>query len=304
MPTRRRTLRAARIGLVAACLLAAGPAQEPADDPLGAINDEFHRVYRAARDEVLESAGPVVWVNGDALTLLIGDERHEADVIPPIYHRLKAVGHAALAVDLALRLDGGTPDDEAMASIRRLQAQVRAALDRLDDEPFDDDQRPRQAAILGACLDALDRTIADGGCPPARRLAFARSMGPLVLDNADDAARAAIDAYDRQMGAWRERLLTDPQWRSLRVVISDRQMPRDRNLAAQYFARLLNVPGEGHRVVYAESLFEEDEVLGLLGTHLLDSAFSVEFFDDPIRMDRDLLGDAAARILEERFAGR
>jgi hypothetical protein len=75
------------------------------------------------------------------------------------------------------------------------------------------------------------------------------------------------------------------------------QLPRKDNLAVQYFARLLGEPGEGRRIVYAESLFDEPEALDLLATHLVDTQVGLDFFDDPMRMHRDLLGDAAREYL-------
>jgi hypothetical protein len=65
----------------------------------------------------------------------------------------------------------------------------------------------------------------------------------------------------------------------------------------QYFARLLGQSGEGRRIIYAESLFEEPRALDLLATHLVDSRIGVEFFNDPERMKRDLLSDAAQQYL-------
>ena len=38
--------------------------------------------------------------------------------------------------------------------------------------------------------------------------------------------------------------------------------------------------------------------MDLLGTHLLDTDIGVAFFEDPWRMHRDLLGDAAATYIE------
>jgi hypothetical protein len=70
--------------------------------------------------------------------------------------------------------------------------------------------------------------------------------------------------------------------------------------ATQYFARLLGENGEGKRIVYAESIFEESRALNLLGAHLLDTRIGSAFFDDAGRMHRDLLSDAAREYLNAR----
>ena len=41
------------------------------------------------------------------------------------------------------------------------------------------------------------------------------------------------------------------------MLILGSALPRKNNLATQYFARLLGEPGEGPRIIYTESIFEE-----------------------------------------------
>ncbi len=74
-------------------------------------------------------------------------------------------------------------------------------------------------------------------------------------------------------------------------------MPRQDLAVTQYFLRLLHEPGEGRRVVYAESLWVEPKALDLLGTHMLDGSVGEAFFGDYMRMHRDLLGDAASQYI-------
>ncbi len=87
------------------------------------------------------------------------------------------------------------------------------------------------------------------------------------------------------------------EWGRLRVVVIGSQMPRRDNAAVQYFSRLLGEGGEGRRLVYAEALYDEGRALNLLGTHQLDREVGAAFFGDPGRMERDLLGAAAAEYL-------
>ena len=70
------------------------------------------------------------------------------------------------------------------------------------------------------------------------------------------------------------------------------------SVAVQYFAKLLGERGEGKRIIFAESRFEESQELQLLGTHILDTEVGVAFFNDPWRMQRDLLSSAADSYLD------
>jgi len=138
--------------------------------------------------------------------------------------------------------------------------------------------------------------------PPDDLEAFARAAGPIVLANATDAAAVQIEAYHRQVTTWRKSLGADA-WKRVRVVVLGKQLPRKENIATQYFARLLDVPGEGPRLSYAEELSGDDAAIDLLGSRLLDRTAARAFFNDPERLERDLLSDGAKVYLEWRTWG-
>jgi hypothetical protein len=100
------------------------------------------------------------------------------------------------------------------------------------------------------------------------------------------------------MQTWRKEM-TPEEWTRLRVIVMGSALPRRGNLAVQYFARLLGEKSESPRLVYAESVWEEDRALRLLATYMLDTGVGVAFFDDPLRMHRDLLADAATEYIKQ-----
>ena len=138
--------------------------------------------------------------------------------------------------------------------------------------------------------------IARKACTTAERTAFARKMNPLVMANGSAAVRAQIDVLHQQVTAWKGQMKPE-QWHRLTVLVIGRQLPRKGNLAVQYFAHLPAVRGEGKRIIYAEGLAEEPRAFDLLATHLVDTQIAVDFFNDPERMNRDLLSDAARDYL-------
>jgi hypothetical protein len=96
----------------------------------------------------------------------------------------------------------------------------------------------------------------------------------------------------RQVFQWKSEM-TGAEWERLHVIVMGSPLPRRGNLTLQYFTRLLELKTESNRLVYTESVFEEGRALNILGTHLLDTDIGAAFFDDPARMYRDLLADAA-----------
>ena len=123
-------------------------------------------------------------------------------------------------------------------------------------------------------------------------------MRPDVLVNVSDASKLRIDNYHSQLLQWRKNF-SEAEWQRVFVVIPGVAAARKENLAVQYFSKALRQRGEGSRIIYAESSFEESEALKQLGVHLLSRDIGLAFFDDPWRMHRDLLATASGTYLDQ-----
>lgn len=277
---------------------------EAAGDPLFALNEASRAAYRRAKESALAKAGPVLLVEGDNLVLKRRGERIEVRFTPDLYHTLKTVAHIPLALDVMVTSagDDGQLDASGLDELRRYRDLIVRARERLDAIELKKETSQRQSKIVAASLEFLDSVAEARACRAAERIAYTRRMAPLVLANADEAAGAALDSLHKLVGQWMERM-SAAEWERLIVVVMGRQLPRQENLAVQYFARRLREPGEGARIVYAEALFDEPKALDLLATRLVDTGVGVDFFDDPRRMYRDLLGDAAKVHLPRLFGG-
>ena len=273
--------------------VAATPVPSPA---LTALNNAFRAAYADAKSRVLAYSGPTLIVNGDHFALLRDGRRVEANVGVPIYDPVKTIAHIPLAIYVTLTPgDGAVGEDrlKTLATLRELIPPAEASLDTLK---LSATTLARQKRIVAGSLAFLADVAGSGKFARSLLLAFTRRMAPLVMENVTEAARAQLDATHTQVSAWRQDL--GPQeWDRLHVLIIGPHMPREDLVVMQYFLRLLHEPGEGRRVVYAESLWEEPQALDLLGTHLLDGGVGEAFFGDYMRMHRDLLGDAASLYL-------
>jgi hypothetical protein len=283
-PVRRRGL---------AAFHTAGPVQPQA---LTALNDAFRAAYADAKNRVLASSGPTLIVNGDRFVLLRDGHRVEASVGTRIYDPVKTISHIPLAIYVILTPGDGAIDDGRLKTIANLRDLIAPAEASLISLKLPAAILTRQKQIVGACVAFLDDVARNRKFARSSLLAFTRAMAPLVMENVTEAARAQLDAMHAQVSAWR-RDLSSQEWSRLHVLIVGPHMPRQDLVVTQYFLRLLHEPGEGRRVVYAESLWEEPKALDLLGAHLLDGSVGEAFFGDYMRMHRDLLGDAAAQYL-------
>lgn len=273
--------------------VAAGPVQPPA---LTALNNAFRAAYADAKIRVLKGSDPTIIVNGDLFTLLRHGQRVEANAGTPIYDPVKTIAHIPLAIYVTLTPGDGTVGDARLRTLTGLRALIPPAAASLDTLRLSDATLARQKRIVAASVAFLDDVAARRKFARSSLLAFTRRMAPLLMENVTEATRAQLDATHALVSAWR-RDLTAEEWNRLHVVIVGPHMPRENLVVTQYFLRLLHEPGEGRRVVYAESLWEEKQALDLLATHLLDGGVGEAFFGDYMRMHRDLLGDAASQYL-------
>ncbi len=281
----------------------ATPAPAPAD-PLLAMNAEFRAAYRRARTRTIETLGPVILAGGDPLVLLRNGSREQATAVPPLYHALKAVSHVPLAIYVLLvPFAGGSVDDERAVELEAFRARVVAVRDALASAGFPAERVGTQRAILDRSLEFLDAVVLRRSATHAEVAAFARALRPLLLEDVAASARAQIDAMHAVVSAWR-RTIPPEEWRELRVVVRGAHTPRAQNLCMQYFERLLPPPVDDRRLVYAEGAFEEAKALEVLGTCVLDTGVGAAFFDDELRMHRDLLADAAQEYLRTFDVGR
>jgi hypothetical protein len=279
---------------------AAATAHQP--DALTSLNVASRSFYSQAKTAATARFGPVVIATGDNLVLRSGGQREEVRVIPPIYHHLKAIAHIPLALEVILAFRGTDEPFDAgfLDEIRAYRTLVAQAEKSLGDLPFNAEQLARNESIIAESLKLID-SILGGHRPTAdERIVFSRGMNARILNNTAEATRAQLDGYHRQMTAWKAKMSAS-DWDRLTVVVMGMPLPRKNNTAVQYFAKLLGQPGESQRVVYSESVYDEAKALDLLATRAVDTQIGIDFFNEPLRMHRDLLGDAAGMYLALLF---
>jgi len=115
----------------------------------------------------------------------------------------------------------------------------------------------------------------------------------MIKENIAGAAASQLDMMHQQVMAWKKELSPE-EWKKLRVSVKGAVLARDDNLAMQYFEQLLHLQGEGVRLIYMERYAPTSPMLTLLATRSVDQGISIAFFDNPDRMFRDVLANAAA----------
>lgn len=282
-------------------------AEQPADArtvpaELDTLNIASRKMYADARKLELSTIPVVIIVSGDDLVLRKNGKRTAVTVIPAEYHTLKCVAHTTLALFTHLSFEPGKPlADERLKTLTEYQALLTAAKPVVEKFGFDPDSLARQKRIIDRAQEFIAKVLQDGKVSADDLAKFCRASRADILANGAGAAKAQLVAIHKQVMVW-QKDMTPQEWASLTVIVCGAQTPRVENAAVQYFARLLGETGEGRRIVYAESLWDEEKAVNLLGTLRLDGKLSVAVFGDPFRMYRDFLADGARIAIDDIFA--
>lgn len=273
-------------------------------DPLVTLNMSFREAYSTERAALLARSGPVIVVAFDELVLIRGGKTEKVGFTPAIYHEAKSIAHVPLT--LYVRFQARTDKALDAAFLRQLatyRGQVAAAAASLAGRPgWTERILALHRRIVDGSLKLIDEAAAKKKITGRRLIAYTRAMRPLVLGSADVAARAQLDGLDRLARQWRKRL--GKGWaRTNVVVLGPRQARRD-NLQYLYFRALMGGAAAGKRLFYGTNIFSPPGGQRLIGTIVLDRGASIAFFQNPTRLERDLLGDAARRHITRLFARR
>ena len=283
---------------------AQAPETRPAPEPSAELDREFFDAYRQNLGEAKRAASPLIVVSENELTLFRGDASETRRVIPALYHSLKSTSHVPLTLFLRLKPLAGKPVPEsAQAGLKTFLQKIEAAKAAPSYGDLTEEQASRRATILDASSILISQVLRDGSVERSRVDAFAAAMAPLTLANVDDAACAQIRGMLEQVTRWRS-AMTKEEWAALRIVIRGRHQPRVRNVATQYFSRLVGdtgpawaYPGESMKVAYAEDL-GGDDAGDFLARVLVDAEIGAAFFGDAWRMSEDLLSEGARKCLD------
>lgn len=237
---------------------------------LDRVNEAFHGSYEDQRK--LAERDPILVVLADDLVLFRGAARSRFRVTTPELTHVKSVAHAPVALWLLLQRSDREP---------RLAA-LRASIAASPADP-----------ILTETLRWMDRT-------PHAPDELAAAVGPALEESIARATTMQLAALHRTTEAALA-TLSAPERRALHVAVTGDHQARIRSLPMQYFQRRFADPD---RVLYAEGIVDAEEAAALVGKQRLDRAMAKAFFGDPRRLQRDVLGDAAAAELAKTKLGR
>jgi len=275
-------------------------ANEPIPSLFNGLNIAARESYAAARGLAIKSDQPVFLVT-DTVTLIRGEDLGSLPYTPPIYHYLKSISHLPLGVySASIGLIENPTDKRWLERLRTLLNQVKSTEAELGSASFTEPQRARQHNILSLSRTYLEEILKREQADTPSVTRYSRTLAPLLLANAADAANVQIEGLDQAVRELSKKLKPGEFEKAI-AVITGPKTPRDGNLQFQYFVYAFGSGSANTRVLYMESIFDREGALNVLKTVLNDRQASQAFFGETYRLERDLMADGATVELMRRF---
>ena len=274
----------------------AAPSSSQLDKSLQDINSSFINAHSAAREFDL-AEGPVILYRNGQLILIKNDTKITANIIFRTYHTFKVFAHIPVAIYLMLSPQGEGPiNSKNLQLLRSYYKKLEYVHKNMHQITLNSTELKKQKIILSRSIEFLKTILDNEKFNNKELISFTQGMLPFINANIESAARNQLDAIHWQVMAWKSEMAPE-YWKKLRVAIQGAVLARNGDLTKQYFKRLLNIKKEGLQLVYKELYFPPTPMLTLLATRSVDRGISVAIFNNPDRMFRDVLSDAAASYL-------
>ena len=321
----RAKWRAFAVALLALTLLSAcasfnaEPSEKPSSaatvtetNPLIQLRNAFRTIYADTISDhrrAMTHQAPVI--TQDLLNMTLhreNGERVRFEMDKRRYFFNAHTSHPPIAL-YAIMADGGfgALNDEQVAELSDYETVLSRAIEYVEglDTSYGDKEGP--LIILRNTREAITAALADRSMTQSVYVAYVRSIRDAIRANLYVGAREQLEQFMRQVHAWKLKY-PEENWDELRVVVLGFHQPRDEYALKLLFQWLLNEPDYEQRVVYAEfqngfsgrALPEAEELALVLLTKVdfeLEAARLI--FDDQTYLQRDVMGPAAIKILQE-----
>lgn len=262
------------------------------------LNREFRKIYAQTRNEVYMRHSPAILTLGDSLILYRKGKRIAKRTTPEIYHNLKSLSHASLAIYVMLGFEEEpTLNESKITEVQKFLELLQKVKVDIPTYNLTKEQEKYNDNAIQMCIDYLKMVIEAQKVEYSKLKAFVSQVDKLFALNVKYSVKSQLDLVHQVMTNWYKDF-SEEEKKNLKVIMSGPKVAREQALLTQYFAKFLGEKGESHKLIYAESVYSEKGLRKTLGTDIVDTQVGVAFFDDPERMHRDLLSDEAKAYIK------
>ena len=283
------------------------PYFKPSNGPLALVNCDFHHTYDKRVNEILKTFGtvaghPVLLNLGGNLIFKHNGQIETMNAAPDRFHLIKAFSHAMFTTNLILQyVHEGPLPPATKEELTTLQSHLTQSVAEMDDLDLQQEEKTLMKKLATHNLDFIKQLLKSNYFTQEKIKRFffdnrATLENAIKLD-----AKIQLSLLDQAANQWLDSL-NNKERQKLGIVVATAHQARANEISLQYFAKKLGFQyGEGAQhengFVVLEGKFDEESALKLLARHYLDQEASFIMFNNPERLQNDVLGPAAHEIL-------
>jgi len=283
------------------------PFFQPTVGPLAYVNCDFHKAYEKQVAQMIKHFGapdgrPILLDLSSTLIFKYNGKTETVNLTPPSYHFIKAFSHTAFSVWLILaNTSNGEIDKEAKAALENLQTDLNKANNSLTSLGLSNAEHKVCHQLSKITQLFLKRMLKEGHWTPTELTQYLKAVRPLIYQSMHMASVIQLKTLSLAVESALKQLKKE-EIKQLGVVIATSHQARRQDIGLQYFAKKFGYRyGDGaqfeNNFVVLEGKFDENAALALLARHYLDREAARAILQDQARLQRDLLADAAKKIL-------
>lgn len=226
-----------------------------------------------------------------------------------LYLEARTVAHTAVALTARLAPFGlGSLDAERLDWLVSYETLLNSAMRELTDRgDIPESLKTVQLDMLSTVRGFIQRIHQRGQVDQAMLDEIGATLRPAIKKNLEAAAASQLMQFREKIEQWKISYPT-LAWDQAVVVIIGIHQARENYLQRQFFDWIFcDQPRKQERVVFAETLalplpLEKDsasDAIMLLAKVMLDKTISASIFSDPLALQSDVLGGAAAEIIRK-----
>lgn len=292
----------------AASNCSAFPHFRPSQGPLAVLNCDFHTQYEKRIDQIIKTFGaaggrPIILNLGGTLLFKYNGKTETIDINPENYHYIKIFGHTVFSVYLALSKEvPGHLSNETRATLNELKNHLTQAALIIPSLKQSQDDKKLSRHLANLTESFIKKILNKNSYSKQDLNQYLEKARPSILQIINNAANIELHALDKTVNLWLAKL-TQAERKKLTIVVATSHQARAEEISLQYFAKKFGYQyGEGalneKKIIVLEDKFDEPSALKLLARHYLDRESAKSIFNNPERLQKDLLADSANEILQ------
>ncbi len=262
-----------------------------------ALQDLAEEAFEARSAGCLERVPAVILSigtpSGGRFSLIHGGQTETVEPVGIAFATLKYVAHAPLGLFGVLFPGPLTVEKPLTKKLEALREMFEKTIDELDSLPVDPEARVACRKILRQSLDfaSIKSPIDREGFK-----AYARRIELPVQQTMAISARAQLDGIGEQLARWRKRV-GETDWNLLYAATASGWARVNNSPRQQALAQAMGPDGARNRLFCIQGVKTEEALLARLSKILNQHDLGELFFEDRERMDEDLMGRPAQKIL-------